>query len=230
MLTKLAGAQSVTNVRFEKSGKQVLIFYDLSGDKGSTWNISVYCSRDGGKTMGSPLQKISGDCGKTIAIGTNKKITWDVLAEYDKLEGAISFKVEATKGKDLAKENVKAEASPIDKTLPAAEFSANYYKYKKIKTIWMASALVTGGIGVFTYLQTGTTYSQYQSATTDADALHSKADLYNKIAPISLGIAAFCAVEFILVSGKQKKARSEKLTFYPQPILGGGGLGLAYTF
>ena len=79
-------------------------------------------------------------------------------------------------------------------------------------------------------MQTGATYTQYQSATTDADALHSKADLYNKIAPIAMGIAGICTIEFIIKAGKQSKAKNEKLSFYPQPLFHGGGVGLAYTF
>ena len=230
LATKFVGAQSVTNVRFEKSGKQVVIFYDLSGDKGSTWNIAVFCSKDGGKTMGIPLTKITGDCGKAIATGTNKKVTWDVLAEYDKLEGEISIKVEAVKSNILADKKGAIDSSMVDNSSLSSKFSADYYKYKKSKTIWMASALVTAGIGVFTYLQSAKYYTQYESSTTEADALHAKADLYNKLAPVALGIAGVCALEFILKSGKQSKAKKEKLTFYPQKLIGGGGVVLAYTF
>lgn len=227
LTTLFVVAQSVTNVRFEKSGKQVVISYDLMGDKGSTWQIDVYCRQLGKDAL---LQKITGEYGKSIMPGTNKKITWDVLAEFEKLEGEVSFKIEATKNKDLVREKVEAVSPPLSKSVPSPNFSPEYYKYKKSKTVWLVSALVSGGIGTFTYLQTGTYYTQYQSATTDADALHSKADLYNKIAPIAMGIAGICTIEFILKAGKQSKAKKEKLSFYPQPLVGGGGIGLAYTF
>lgn len=227
LTTLFVGAQSVTNVSFEKSGKQVVISYDLLGDKGTTWYIAVYCKQLGKDKL---LQMITGACGKSIIPGANKKITWDVLAEVEKLEGEISFKVEATKNKDLVKEKVETVSPPLIKSPPPPNFSAEYYKYKKSKTVWLVSALVTGSIGTYTYLQIDNSYTQYQSATTDADALHSKADLYNKIAPIAFGIAGICTIEFILKAGKQRKAKKEKLSFYPQPLSRGGGLGLAYTF
>ncbi|MFZ4708087.1 MAG: hypothetical protein ACOYMF_18940 [Bacteroidales bacterium] len=227
LTTMFVGAQSVTNVRFEKSGKQVVISYDLMGDKGTTFQIDVYCRQLGKDVL---LQKITGACGKSILPGTNKKITWDVLAEFEKLEGDVGFKVEATENKDLGKEQVEAISPDVNKPKPTPNFPPEYYKCKKSKTVWLVSSLVTGGIGAFTYLQAGTTYTQYQSATTDADALHAKADLYNKIAPIALGIAGICTIEFIIKAGKQSKAKKEKLTFYPQPMIGGGGIGLAYNF
>lgn len=227
LTTLFVGAQSVTNVSFEKSGKQVVISYDLSGEPGSTWNINIYCKQLGKDVL---LQNITGACGKSILPGTNKKITWDVLAEFEKLEGEVSFKVEATKNKDLGKEQVEAISPTVYKPKPTPNFPPEYYKYKKSKTVWLVSALVTGGIGAFTYLQSGTTYTKYQSATTDADALHAKADLYNKIAPIALGIAGICTIEFIIKAGKQSKAKKGKLSIYPQPLIGGGGMGLAYNF
>jgi hypothetical protein len=222
LLTNLfVGAQSVTNVSFEKSGKQVVISYDLSGEPGSTWNINIYCNRAGDKTWGTPLQKLTGAYGNAISPDTNKKVTWDVLSEMENLEGQISFLIEAT----------EIISPKIDPPIVEPIFPPEYYKYKKSKTIWLVSAMVTVGIGAFTYLQTGTTYTQYQSATADADALHSKADLYNKIAPIALGIAGICTLEFIIKAGKQSKAKKEKkLTFYPQQLFRGGGVALAYTF
>lgn len=213
-------AQSVSNIRFEQSDKQVVIHYDLSGESGSKWNIDIFCSQDGGKTWGSPLRKITGELGYPIEPGTNKKVIWDVLAEREKLEGVISFKVKATEKNGLV------TYPPINKP----NFSDDYYKYRRSKNFWFVSAFVTGGIGTFTYLQSGKYYTQYQSATTDADDLHAKADLYNKIAPIALGIAGICTIEFILKAGKQSKAKKEKLSFYPRPLFRGGGFGLAYTF
>lgn len=84
-------AQSVTNVDYYQSGKQIVVTYSL--DK--TANISVFCSTDGGSTFGSALKRVTGDVGSNVAPGS-KSLTWDVLAETEKLTGDnIVFKVQS---------------------------------------------------------------------------------------------------------------------------------------
>ncbi len=121
------------------------------------------------------------------------------------------------------------------KQLPQMSYSKEYYKYKKSKTIWLVSALVTGAAGTFTYLQAGSTYETYKTtAGNEATDLIKKVDMYNLVSPIAFGIAGFSVLEFILKSGKQKKAKSksngQSLNFYPVPIKNGAGVGLAVQF
>jgi len=220
LTTTIANAQLVTNIRFEQSGKQVVIYYDISGVRSSTWNIEIYCSQDGGTTWGNPLRKLNGDFGPAIKPGTNKQIKWDVLDEREKLEGEISFKVTATE--DYASGTYKSNAKP--------NYSAYYYKYKKRKTFWLISALVSSGVGAYAYLQSDKYYKQYQNATTDAADLHQKVQLFDQIYPIAFGIAGFCTVEFIIKAGLQGKAKKQTLSFYPQPLNHGAGLGLICKF
>jgi formylglycine-generating enzyme len=89
-----ANSQDIEKLRFEQSGKQVILYYDLTGAAaGQVYNIQVFCSTDGGKTFGSPLTSISGDAGTGIPGGTGKKIIWDVLAEKESLVGNIVIKI-----------------------------------------------------------------------------------------------------------------------------------------
>jgi hypothetical protein len=95
----------------------------------------------------------------------------------------------------------------------------------------LVSALVTGAAGTFAYLQAGTVYKQYQTATTnDASNLYSKVKLYDMVSPIAFGLAGFSAIEFILKSGKQSKAKKQTVSFNPVPLKNGGGFVLAYHF
>ena len=95
----LSIAQQVENVRFEQAGKQIHIYYDLQG-KG-TYTVKVFCSTDNGQTWGHPLQIVTGAVGRNQQPGTNKEIIWDVLAERDKLQGNILFKIEALPSFDI---------------------------------------------------------------------------------------------------------------------------------
>jgi len=89
-------AQQIQNIRFDQEGKNINIYYDLTGGKAKQkYDIQVYCSTDGGSTWGSPLQTISGAVGENQKAGYNKKIIWDVLAEKEKLTGNIKFKINA---------------------------------------------------------------------------------------------------------------------------------------
>jgi len=71
------------------------ITYHFKGIKhGQTYHVSVYASRDGGKIFTeNPLALVTGDVGKGIKPGTNKKILWEVYKEMPDLEGIIVFDV-----------------------------------------------------------------------------------------------------------------------------------------
>ncbi len=92
-------AQYTYNVRFEQSGKFIIVSYSLLKQGiSSTATVSLFCSTDGGITWGNPLSRVTGDVGKNIKPGTNLKITWDVLSERTFLTGTVSFKVKADVG------------------------------------------------------------------------------------------------------------------------------------
>jgi TonB family protein len=96
LLSLIVKGQTVINLRFEQSGKMIDVYYDLSGKSDELFQIRLYCSQNGGKTWGNPLNYVSGAVGENIKPGTEKKITWDVLKENEKLVGEVRFKVEST--------------------------------------------------------------------------------------------------------------------------------------
>jgi hypothetical protein len=125
--------------------------------------------------------------------------------------------------------NVTSQDNSTDQVVNRT-YSPKYYKYKSGKAIWLVSTLVTGGAGAYCYLQANDAATKYKNATSDAPLLADKADLFNTITPICLGVAGFSALEFIIKASKQSKEKKQSLGFYPKPIPGGAGFGLTYNF
>jgi len=86
-------SQQISNIQPEQVSKKINIYYDLFGD--GIFEIKVYYSQDGGITWGQSLKSVIGDVGREQKAGYGKKITWDVLADLEKLQGNVTFKVEA---------------------------------------------------------------------------------------------------------------------------------------
>lgn len=96
-------SQTISNIRTVQSGNNIIIYYSLSGVKfNQVLNVSVYLSKDGGRTFQGPLSAVNGDVGKNITPG-NKKITWDVFRDVTDLEGDIVFDVRA----EIIEEEIK---------------------------------------------------------------------------------------------------------------------------
>jgi len=86
----ITSAQTLENVRVEEQDDgKVAIYYDIFG--GLSFDVSVYCSTD----FDTPLKNVTGDVGKGIGGGTNKKIIWDILSETSYLPPDVTFEVRA---------------------------------------------------------------------------------------------------------------------------------------
>jgi hypothetical protein len=87
-------AQKVETLSFEQDGKQIIIYYDLTGTQASQrYDVQVFYSVDGGRNFSGPLQKVTGAVGKEVKAGISNKIIWDVLNEKEKLEGNVIFEL-----------------------------------------------------------------------------------------------------------------------------------------
>jgi formylglycine-generating enzyme required for sulfatase activity len=99
-------AQQIQNVTAEQQGKNIVVSYNLAAASGQ-FDVALYCSTDGGTNFGNPLNAVTGDVGKNLNAGNNKQITWNVLADMEKLTGSrIVFEVRARTTSDLGIEMV----------------------------------------------------------------------------------------------------------------------------
>ena len=83
-------AQTVTNIRAQQEGRDIVVYYDLS-DKA---DVSLYVRFNGKRQKVSML---SGDVGKSVDWGNRKKIIWHVLDEKGStfLQNNVVFTVRA---------------------------------------------------------------------------------------------------------------------------------------
>ena len=77
--SELAFSQNITNVDANQEGKAIAITYDLAEKS----NISLYISNNNGKDKKLiPNEYLSGDIGKKVVPGEDRKILWKVLEQF----------------------------------------------------------------------------------------------------------------------------------------------------
>lgn len=95
LLSTLTNAQNISNADFRVEGNDIVITYTLD----NIADIDIYCSTDGGKSFGKPLQYVSGDVGLNVMPG-NKTAIWHVYAEHDMLySNEVAFKIKVKESK-----------------------------------------------------------------------------------------------------------------------------------
>lgn len=87
-------AQGVKNVTAELKGKKIIVHYTLSGKSYQIFNISLYVSRDDGKTFIGPMKEVSGDVGDSIMRGIHV-MEWDIIREMPLKSESLIFDVRA---------------------------------------------------------------------------------------------------------------------------------------
>ena len=78
----------VENVKFAEKDSKIYVTYDFSGNPKKKYNISLALSYDFGTTYTMKPITLSGDVGKGVVPGMEKKIEWDMFKDYpDGLQG-----------------------------------------------------------------------------------------------------------------------------------------------
>ena len=90
-------AQKIKDVTAIQDGHSILVSYNLVDNSITpAYNISLFCSTDGGTSWQGPMVFVSGDVGADVLAGDNNQIIWDVLNEWDYLYGEnIKFRLDA---------------------------------------------------------------------------------------------------------------------------------------
>ena len=84
---------------FRQDGRQIIVTYDLIGQKGEEYEVTLLLSRSGGEAFDYQPDAVSGHVGGGVSPGLDKQITWNVLEDFpDGLQGAnVQFRLEVEK-------------------------------------------------------------------------------------------------------------------------------------
>ncbi len=98
---------AVERVRFEQMGGGVLhVLYDLvvtAGSSDAVFEVTLEVSQDGGKTYGLRPRSLTGDVGRGIRPGANKRVVWQSGRDVERLQiDRFLFRVTTQAGQALA--------------------------------------------------------------------------------------------------------------------------------
>ncbi len=109
LLAVVGIAQEVTNVRVATTDKEVLVTYDLIGEKGTAYDVQLDFKMDSGRSLNAKTFK--GDVGEVLP-GKDKVAIWKVYEDVNGLEGGLEpvFVVKPRKAPMVNKDTPKAPA------------------------------------------------------------------------------------------------------------------------
>lgn len=108
---------------------------------------------------------------------------------------------------DVNRDLLVEEGKTYDLIVPMVAIPGELAKYKRQKTFWFLSTLVTAGAGIYAMQKSNALYDDYQTGAPNASDLHSQIDTYDKIAPIAFGVAGFCFIKYLIKGGKKAKVK-----------------------
>ena len=96
-------AENASNIRVRQEGKAIVVTYDLN--KNSVVRLLM---ASGNSNQYTELKAVSGNVGKNVSAGQNRKIVWKQLEENEKfIAENVRFKVEALSSYDYYTQNAK---------------------------------------------------------------------------------------------------------------------------
>lgn len=128
-------AQNVSNVQFERKGKELVITYDLDAKS----DVRVSLSIDSGATYSGYIEGLSGDVGAGVKPGTGKRILAYDLPQLrfvpEEMNDQIVFRVEVDDGTfTVTVGNVNIKLIPVEGgtfTMGCTKPAAGSYYYKE---------------------------------------------------------------------------------------------------
>lgn len=102
-------------------------------------------------------------------------------------------------------------------------------KHKKGRNIWLASTVVSAGVGTYSTIRSNTLYEEYQNAGSEASDIRKQIETLDIITPVAYSIAAICLTGVIIKSVKYRKAE-KNISLNTYPLKNGVLFSMLYQF
>jgi hypothetical protein len=90
--TSIGYSQTIENLTYKVEGNQIRISYDLIGDAGELYEVTIYSSAD---NFTDPITSANGDIGPDVSPGRGKVVMWDAKSDLGEYRGSLSLNVKA---------------------------------------------------------------------------------------------------------------------------------------
>jgi len=225
----------VENVDFFVEGETLVITYDIAKSKiGETFNVTVNIMTKSGKKINA--YALSGDVGKGVYSGKNKRIIWDLAKDNVYIDEEITVEV-------LARSETQAKPLSVGgamlRSLVFPGWGNTYVKGGG--AYWLmgiAGYAAVGGAVIFNK-KANNSFEDYKISEDPAerDQLYTDAENYQKSQKILMfGAAAIWAVDLvwtgIQAGNANSKARNSKISmgYYYNPVARQPMFSLSYKF
>lgn len=226
MLSFSLSAQ-VSGIRAEldKLNRRINIYYNLQakGGKYDKFEVEVYLSQDSGKTYPHKLEVLTGNVGKEVAPGVNRKMVWLYVNEDIDFSGqGAVFKIRAKVDKSAQERRILALGGPKDALLSAVVPGWGDYKVRDGKR-WAFFSLGLAsygmlGTGLYMRNRANNNFDQIDNSQTaeEAQNLLDKADNQNTVSTvlINAGIAIWALdLTLALIKGAKNKKKQRWIKY-----------------
>ena len=92
LATIFSVAQEIKDFSYRLIADKIEITYSLTGQSSDRYDVKLYSSLD---DFAKPLSLVTGEVGKDVMPGDNKKVIWDARTELGEFEGDLSIKIRA---------------------------------------------------------------------------------------------------------------------------------------
>ncbi|MEO1652925.1 MAG: hypothetical protein AAFU64_05230 [Bacteroidota bacterium] len=247
----LSAQVSGIQAELDKINRRINIFYNLQakGGKYDKFEVEVYLSQDSGKTYPHKLEVVTGNVGKEVSPGVNRKLVWLYVNEGIDFtgQGAV-FKIRAKVDKSAQERRILALGGPKEALLSAVVPGWGDYKVRDGKRwgffgLGLASYGMLG-TGLFLRNRANNNFDQIDNSQSaeEAQNLLDKADNQNTVSTILIntGIAVWALdLAFALLKGRKnrrnqqlirQKDKSTSLRFGLDPYATTPTFGLNFKF
>ncbi|MCU0447484.1 MAG: hypothetical protein MUE85_21510 [Microscillaceae bacterium] len=213
-------AQQISDLRAEldKLNRQIIITYNLNttDNKSDKFEVQLYLSMNGGQSFEKePLIYVTGNVGKGVSPGNDRKIQWRYLTENPSFTGKnIVFKVIAKLDVD-AYEKRLAQLGGADKAFNSLLFPGwGDAKVREGKNYWLVGVVSYSlvGTGLYLHFKAKSNYDSFQNSSNipQADVYFKNSKDQNRLSRVLLGAGAgIWLVDVVSVWLKGKKNTRE---------------------